>query len=146
MWDKIKKFFENAWKYIQALWDKHDEQLQEMVAAVLPMVIDVAFRNDLSGDQKKKVIIDAIIDNAEVAADQLSHAMLNEAIEIAANRYNIQIGKQTVERMDAARDAAIKAGRDYTNGQLNLSGTEAEDAGVEPVVDLTPDPEPAPEA
>ena len=50
MFKKIKEFFDSAWKWIQAVWDKHDEHLEEMVSALLPMVIDVAFRNDLSGD------------------------------------------------------------------------------------------------
>ncbi len=84
MWKKIKEFFEKAWKWIEALWEKHDEVLEEMVSAILPMVIDVAFRNDLSGEEKKKAIVDAIVDNAEGAADTISSSMLNEAIEVAA--------------------------------------------------------------
>lgn len=130
MWKKIKEFFENAWKWIEALWDKHDEVLEEMVSAILPMVINVAFRNDLSGEQKKKAIIDAIVDNAEAAADKISKSMLNEAIEVAANRYNIQIGKLTVAKIDAARDAVLQASRDFADNKLKITGTEAEEAGI----------------
>jgi len=130
MWEKIKAFFNKVWDWIEALWKKHDEYLEDMVEAVLPMVIELAFRNDLSGNQKKKAIVDAVLDGAEVGADRISESMLNEAIEIAANRYNIQIGKTTVEKIDNARDAAVKAGRDYANGELKLKGTEAEEAGV----------------
>ncbi len=130
MWKKIREFFKKAWEWIEAVWDKHDEVLEEMVSAVLPMVINVAFRNDLSGEEKKKVIIDAIVDNAEVAADQLSSSVLNEAIEIAANRYNIQIGKLTVEKLDAARDAVLKASRDFADDKLKIEGDEAEKAGI----------------
>jgi hypothetical protein len=130
MWQKIRDFFKKAWKWIEALWDKHDEALEEMVSAVLPMVINMAFRNDLSGEQKKKAIVDGILDGAAVAIDKISSSMLNEAIEVAANRYNIQIGKLTVDKIDAARDAVIKAGQDFANDTLNLTGTEAEDAGV----------------
>jgi len=130
MWKKITEFFRKAFTWIEAVWEKHDELLEEMVSSVLPMVIDVAFRNDLSGEEKKKAIIDAVVDGAEVAAEEISTSMLNEAIEIAANRYNIQIGKLTVDKMDAARDAAIKASRDFADKKLKITGTEAEEAGV----------------
>lgn len=130
MWEKIKAFFNKVWDWIEALWKKHDEYLEDMVEAVLPMVIDLAFRNDLSGDQKRKAIVDAVLDGAEVSADKISKSMLNEAIEIAANRYNIQIGKTTVEKIDNARDAAVKTGRKFANGELKLQGTEAEEAGI----------------
>jgi len=130
MLKKIREWFAKAWDWIQALWDKHDEQIEEMVESLLPMVIDVAFRNDLEGEEKRKAILDAVVDNAEVAVDEISTSVLNEAIEIAANRYNIQIGKTTVEKMDAAREAAIKAGRDFTNKKLKIKGKEAEDAGI----------------
>ncbi len=130
MFKKIKEFFESAWKWIQAVWDKHDDHLAEIVSAVLPMVISVAFRNDLSGEEKKRAIVDAIIDNAQAEAVEISTSLLNEAIEVAANKYNIQIGKTTVEKMDAARDAALKAARDFANRQLKITGNEAEDAGL----------------
>lgn len=128
MFKGVREFFEKAWKWIQALWDKHDEQLEDIVQSVLPMVIDVAFRSELSGEEKRKVIVDAIVDNAEVAADSIATSMLNEAVEIAANKYNIQIGKLTKEKMDNAVDAALKAARDYADKQLNLDGDEAESA------------------
>lgn len=130
MFKKLREFFEKTWKWIQAVWDKHDEHLEEMVTSLLPMVIDVAFRNDLSGEEKKRAIVDAVIDNAEEAAADISEGLLNEAIEIAANKYNIQIGKTTVDKMDAARDAALKAGRDFADKKLKIKGTEAEDAGI----------------
>ena len=130
MWDKIREFFKRAWKWIEAVWEKHDDMLQEMVAALLPMVVNVAFRSDLSGEEKKKAIIDAILDNAEVAAEEISTSMLNEAIEIAAARYNIQLGKLTIERMDASREAALKAARDFSNKKLEITGREAEDVGI----------------
>ncbi len=130
MFKKLREFFESAWKWIQVLWDKHDEHIEEMVSALLPMVIDVAFRNDLSGEEKKKAIIDAVIDNAEEEAAHISSGLLNEAIEIAANKYNIQIGKTTTDKMDAALEAAQKASRDFANKKLKIKGTEAEDAGI----------------
>lgn len=127
MFKKIKEFFENTWKWIQAVWDKHDEHIEEMVSAILPMVIEVTFRNDLSGEEKRKAIVDAIIDNAEKEADEISSSLLNEAIEIAANKYNIQIGKTTLDKMDAARDAALKAARDFADKKLKITGKEAEE-------------------
>jgi hypothetical protein len=130
MFSKIKKFFSGAWDWIEALWEKHDDALEEMVAALLPMVIEVTFRNDLSGAEKRKAIVDAVIDNAEEAADFISESMLNEAIEVAANRYNIQIGKTTADKIDNARSAALAAGRDFANGTLKITGTEAQDAGI----------------
>ncbi len=130
MWKKIKEFFEKAWKWIEALWEKHDEVLEEMVSAILPMVIEVAFRNDLSGEQKKKAIVDAIVDNAEAAADKISNSMLNEAIEVAANRYNIQIGKLTADKIDGARDATLEAARAFADNKLKITGTEAEEVGI----------------
>lgn len=128
MFKKIKEFFENAWRWIQAVWDKHDDHLAEIVSAVLPMVISVAFRNDLSGEEKKRAIVDSIIDNAQAEAVEISTSLLNEAIEIAVNKYNIQIGKTTIAEMDAALDAALKAARDFANKQLKITGNEAEDA------------------
>ncbi len=130
MFKKIKEFFESAWKWIQAVWDKHDDHLAEMVSALLPMVISVAFRNDLSGEEKKKAIIDAVINNAKAEAAEISTGLLNEAIEIAANKYNIQIGKTTVAKMDAALEAALKAGEDFANKTLKIEGNEAENAGI----------------
>jgi len=32
--------------------------------------------------------------------------------------------------MDAAREAALKAGRDFTNKKLKIKGKEAEEAGL----------------
>ncbi len=130
MWDKIKDFFKKAWEWIKAMWEKHDDALAEMVAAILPMVISMAFRSDLTGDQKKKAIVDGILDNAVLTADKISTSMLNEAVEIAANRYKIQIGTLTKEKIDAAKDAALAAGQAFANDKLNLTGTEAEDAGI----------------
>ena len=130
MFDKLKAFFENAWKWILALWEKHDEALEQMVSAILPMVISVTFRPDLTGEEKRKVILDAIVDNAETNANAMATSMLNEAIEIAANRYNIQIGKLTKDHIDAAKDAAIKASRDFANDKLDLTGDEADKLGV----------------
>lgn len=128
--EKLQKWLSQAWKWIQALWDKHDDQLAEMVEAILPMVISVAFRNDLSGEQKRKAIVDAIVDNAEKTAEDISVSMLNEAVEIAANKYNIQIGKTTIDNLDAARDAALKAGRDFANKTLKITGNESEDLSI----------------
>jgi hypothetical protein len=136
MFKKIKDFFRKAWDWIEALWDKHDEMLEEMVKSVLPMVINVAFRSDLSGEEKKNAIVDAIVDNAEVAAETISKSVLNEAIEVAAARYNIQIGQLTAEKMDAALEAALKASRDFANKKLTITGQEAEEAGIKPVVVL----------
>ncbi len=137
MFKKIREFFEKAWKWIQALWDKHDEQLEEMVQALLPMVINVAFRSDLTGEEKRNIIVDAVVDNAEVVGDHIATSMLNEAIEIAVNKYNIQIGTLTKEKMDKALDAAVKAGRDFADKKLNLTGDEAENAGIRVNVSLS---------
>ncbi len=138
MLDVLKDFFRRAWSWVEALWDKHDEYLEEMVQSVLPMVIEVAFRPDLSGSQKKKAIVDAIVDNAETAVGDISHSLLNEAIELAAARYNIQIGRITADRMEVAREAALKASRDFANKTLKITGTESEDAGVALGVTLSP--------
>jgi len=137
MFGKIKNFFQKAWEWVEALWEKHDDMIEEMVTAVLPMVIDVAFRTDLSGEQKKKAIVDAIVDNAQVAAANVSHSLLNEAIEVAATRYNIQIGKLTLDKMEASRAAALKAARDFANKKLQIHGKEAEQASVNAAVVLT---------
>jgi hypothetical protein len=131
MWKKIREFFEGAWKWVQAVWDRHDEVLIEMVTAVLPMVIEMAFRNDLSGEEKKDAIIKAILDNADTAADTISTSMLNEAIEVAANRYNINIGKLTVEQMEASREAALKAARDFAERKLKIAAEAEAKAEVE---------------
>jgi len=131
MFKKLREWFSKAWEWIQALWDRHDEHVEEMVQALLPMVIEVSFRNELDGEEKRKAIVDAVLDNAGDLADKVSTSMLNEAIELAANKYNIQIGKLTVDKIDAARDAALKAGRDFVNGELKLTGTESEDAGTQ---------------
>lgn len=130
LFDKLKKWFSKAWDWIQALWEKHDEVLSEMVREVLPMVIEVAFRNDLSGEEKKKVIVDVILDNAENTAGKISKSMLNEAIEIAANKYNIQIGKLTIDKIDGAREAVLSASRKFANGEFKLTGNEAEEANI----------------
>lgn len=130
MFSKLKEYWDKVWSWIQALWAKHDEQLEEMVSALLPIVANLALRSDLSGEQKRKAVLDAVLDNAEVAADQIAASMINEAVEVAANRYNIQLGRLTVEKMDNATKAVIKAGRDYADGALDLSGKEADDAGI----------------
>lgn len=136
--ESIKNFFAKAWKWIQALWDKHDDHLMEMVENILPMVIEVTFeRNDLKGDEKRKAILDAILDGAEKEGRHIATSMINEAIEVAVNRYNIQLGRVTAEKMDAAVDAVAKAARDFSDGTLRLDGTEAEDAGL----DISPDHE-----
>jgi hypothetical protein len=137
MFGKIKNFFKKAWEWAEALWEKHDEMMEDMVTAVLPMVIDVAFRTDLNGDQKKKAIVDAIIDNAHLSAANVSHSLLNEAVEVAAAKYNIQIGKLTLDKMEASRQAALQAARDFANKKLQISGKEAEAAGVNAAVVLT---------
>lgn len=126
----VKEFFGRAWEWIQALWARHDDQLGEMVTSIIPLVIEVSFRSDLSGEQKRKAVVDAILDNAEKEAGTIATSMLNEAVEIAANKYNIQIGKLTVDKIDNAAEAAIKAGRDFANKKLKLTSTESESAGV----------------
>lgn len=131
MFQKIKKFFERAWKWIEALWDKHDDLLGDMVQAVLPMVIDVTFRNDLSGDEKRKLIVDTIVENAKNTGEEIAISMINEAIEIAANKYNIQIGKLTTLDMDNAKDAVLKAAADYATRKLLLGDQEASPAAAE---------------
>jgi hypothetical protein len=136
--ESIKSFFSKAFKWVQALWDKHDDHLQEMVANILPMVIEVTFeRNDLKGDEKRKAIVDAILDGAEKEGREIATSMINEAVEIAANRYNIQLGRITTDKMDNAVDAVAKAARDFTDGTLRLDGTEAEDAGLDISADTT---------
>jgi len=125
MFKKIRAFFRKAWEWIEALLDKHDEQLEEMVQAVLPMVIDVTFRNDLSGEEKRKLIVNTIVENAKDVSENIAVSMINEAIEIAANKYNIQIGKLTTLDMDAAKDAVLKAARDYAAKKLLLGDQES---------------------
>ena len=130
MFNKLKEYWQSIWNWIQALWEKHDEQLEEMVGALLPLIAEVALRSDLSGEQKRKAVVDAVLDSAEGNAEAIALSMVNEAVEVAANRYNIQLGKLTVDQMDKATKAAIKAGRDYADKRLDLSGNEAESAGV----------------
>jgi hypothetical protein len=130
MWNEVKDFFEGAWKWIQACWDRHDEVLVEMVSALLPLVIEMAFRSDLSGEEKKAAIVKAVLDNAEEAGDVISTSMLNEAIEVAANRYNINVGKLTVDKMEGAREAALKASRDFAERKLKLAAGEGETEGT----------------
>ena len=138
MLESIKSFFAKAWKWVQAVWDKHDDHLMEMVENILPMVIEVTFeRNDLSGDEKRKAIIDAILDGAEKEGRHIATSMINEAVEVAVNRYNIQLGTVTIEKMDAAVDAVAKAARDFADGTLRLDGTEAEYAGIDISADTT---------
>lgn len=131
MFKKIRAFFKKAWEWIEALWEKHDEQLEEMVQAVLPMVIDVTFRSDLSGDEKRKLIVKTIVENAKEVGENMAVSMINEAIEIAANKYNIQIGKLTNLDMDAAKAAVLKAARDYAAKKLLLGDQEAGPAATE---------------
>jgi hypothetical protein len=136
MLEKIQKFFARAFEWIRALWDKHDDHLVEMVTNILPMVIELTFsRQDLSGDQKRKVILDAVLDGAEKEGKHIATSMINEAIEVAVNRYNIQLGTVTLSKIDNAVDAVTKASREFADGKLDLSGTEAEDAGI----DIGPD-------
>ncbi len=138
MLEAIKSFFAKAFKWVQALWDKHDDHLMEMVQNILPMVIEVTFeRNDLSGDEKRRAIVDAILDGAEKEGRHIATSMINEAVEIAANRYNIQLGRITLDKMDNAVDAVAKAARDFADGTLRLDGTEAEDAGLDISADTT---------
>lgn len=125
MFKKITAFFRKAWEWIEALWEKHDDQLEEMVQAVLPMVIDVAFRNDLKGEEKRKLIVDTVVAHSKVPAENIAISMINEAIEIAANKYNIQIGKLTTLDMDNARDILVDAAKDYAEKKLGLGGKEA---------------------
>ncbi len=142
MLEAIKKYFSRAWDWIKALWDKHDDHLLEMVKNILPMVIDVTFnRRELAGDEKRKLILDAVLDGAEKEGKHIAISMVNEAIEIAVNRYGIQLGIVTVSKMDNAVDAVAKAARNFANGTLDLSGTEAEDAGVDIGPDLSEDVE-----
>lgn len=136
--ESIKSFFAKAFKWVNALWDKHDDHLMEMVANILPMVIEVTFeRHDLSGDEKRKAILDAVLDGAEKEGRHIATSMINEAIEVAANRYNIQLGRITADKMDNAVDAVAKAARDFADGTLRLDGTEAEDAGIDISADTT---------
>ena len=138
MLESIKSFFAKAFKWVQALWDKHDDHLMEMVQNILPMVIEVTFeRHDLSGDEKRKAILDAILDGAEKEGRHIATSMINEAIEVAANRYNIQLGRITADKMDNAVDAVAKAAREFADGTLRLDGTEAEDAGLDISADTT---------
>lgn len=126
----IKNFFERAWKWVQALFDKYDDEIQKMGEALLPLVVDVAFRPELSGADKKKIVADAVLDAAEKLGKNVSASMINEAIEVAANRYNIQIGKTTKDNMDATMTAVLEAARKHADGALKLTGKEADDAGV----------------
>ena len=125
-------WFASVWQWITGLWGQHDANLEQMVEAVLPMVIDIALRPDLSGEEKRKVIVDRIVDNVEAGGTAVAASLLNEAVEIAANKYNIQIGKITKDSLDASLAAALKAARDFANGHLNLSGDESENAGPTP--------------
>ena len=74
------------------------------------MVIEVTFkRTDLSGSDKRKVILDAILDASEKEGRHIATSMINEAVEIAVNRYNIQLGIITPEKMENVRNSRTKA-------------------------------------
>lgn len=120
MLKNIEDFFSKAWDWIKALWKKHDEALEDMVKAVLPMVINLAQRTDLTGEQKKDLILKAVVTKADEAANLVAKSMVNEAVEIAVNRYNIQVGVLTKEKIDTTIDSVLKAGREYVTGKLAL--------------------------
>jgi len=126
MFAKLQEYWEKVWNWIKALWEKHDEQLEVMVSGLLPLIARMAMRSDLTGEEKRKIVVDAVLDAVEGTADDIAVSMINEAVEVAANRYNIQLGTLTVERMDAAANAVIQAARDFSDGKLNLDGDEAE--------------------
>jgi len=128
MLKNIEEFFGKAWDWIKALWKKHDEALEDMVKAVLPMVINLAQRSDLTGDQKKQLIMAAVVSKAGESANLVAKSMVNEAVEIAVNRYGIQVGTLTKEKIDATIDSVLKAGRQFVNGKLQLDGSEVNDS------------------
>lgn len=127
MLKNIQEFFDKAWDWIKALWKKHDEALEGMVKSVLPMVISLAQRSDLTGEEKKKLILEAVVSKAGESANLVAKSMVNEAVEIAVNRYGIQVGTLTKEKIDTTIDSVLKAGQEFVNGKLQLDGT-TEDA------------------
>lgn len=126
----IKGGLSRAFSFFKSLLAKHDKELENMAKALLPIVVNVGGRTDLSGDQKKKVIVDAVLDKAGAAATTISKSLLNEAIEVAANRYNISVGKTTEEKIDNTAAAVVAAGVKLANEKFGLKGDEAENAGV----------------
>lgn len=119
-----------VWGWVSALWKKKEGKVQEMAKALLPIVASVALRQDLTGEQKKKAVIDAVLDSSQAVAEDLAKSVLNEAIEVAANQYKIQVGSLTEEKIEKTAKAAVDAGRAFVDKQLELKGTEAQDAGV----------------
>ena len=120
MFGKIKDFFSSTFRWVKDLIARHDGHLEQMVASLVPMITELALRSDLSGEEKRKLLIKTIVDNAEAEGREIGTSMINEAVEIAANKFSIEAGKLTKEKMDAALEAVLKAGRDYANNKLKL--------------------------
>jgi len=120
---------QNALQWIQALWTKHDDEVGKMVEAVLPIVIDVATRPDLSGSEKRDAVVDIVVGTATggLGINGFATSLLNEAIEIAVNKYNIQTGEITKDNMDITLAAIIKAGAAYATNLLGVDGDGAAD-------------------
>lgn len=122
MFGKIKDFFSGAFRWVKDLIARHDGHLEQMAASLIPLIANLALRDDLSGEEKRKLLTKSILDNAEAEARGIGTSMINEAIEVATNRYNIEAGKLTKEKMDSALEAVLKAGRDFANDKLKLDG------------------------
>jgi broad-specificity NMP kinase len=122
MFGKIKDFFSGAVRWVKDLLARHDGHLQQMASSLVPLIAELALRSDLSGEEKRKLLASKIVENAEAEARDIGTSMINEAIEMATNRYNIEVGKLTKEKMDSALEAVLKAGRDYANEKLKLDG------------------------
>jgi len=126
----ITTLLEGAWSWVKALWAKYDVDVEKMAEHLLPIVISVAQRTDLTGPQKRDAILAAVLDSATTTATSISQSMVNQAIEVATNKYNIQVGKTTVDQMDATLSAVMEAARKHAAGALNLPSTQATQANA----------------
>ena len=122
--------FSKVWGWFKSIWQKHDSQVAAMAKALLPLVVAVARRSDLTGEQKRRAVLDAVLDSGEVVAEEIATSVLNEALEVAANRYKIEIGALTPEKIDKTAKSVVAAGRALADKQFDLQGDEAEEAGL----------------
>lgn len=80
-----------------------------MVKALGPVVAKTALRKDLSGEEKKKLIVDKIKLEAEKTGREIALSVVNEAIEVAANKYKLEIGVLGPEQLDNTLKAVLDA-------------------------------------
>jgi len=120
----IKEFFARAWAWVTAVSDKYDIEVEKVAEYLLPLVVEIANKKELSGDEKRKLVLDTIITDTVAASKNISLSMVNHAIEVATNKLNIQLGKTTVEQIDNTVTAIIDAAAKHAKGASIKPGEE----------------------